>query len=147
MLDAWVLPARLAEHSPLCQPPRIKRGQVVTPRRRKQLKPGDRALILGPWGDACLYCGSPADTIDHVFAIARYGSDRRINMRPACGSCNTAKRLSGPVSFMQRLGLTAAEIKDRWHEFRLWECEQARNKIRAWWSANRGPIQSYSNED
>lgn len=49
------------------------------------------ALIL--LGDPCCYCGAPADTIDHITAIARGGSDEWDNLTSACASCNSRKHV------------------------------------------------------
>lgn len=43
-------------------------------------------------GDArCLYCGEPATDADHVIPISRDGRHCRLNLVPACGSCNKSK--------------------------------------------------------
>lgn len=39
----------------------------------------------------CVYCGAPADTIDHVTPCARGGLHEIGNLLPVCGPCNFAK--------------------------------------------------------
>ncbi len=43
------------------------------------------------YGGRCWMCGTEADTMDHVVALARGGSNWPANLRPACRSCNSAK--------------------------------------------------------
>lgn len=40
----------------------------------------------------CVYCGSPATAVDHVWALARGGLDVRENLVPACKNCNQSKK-------------------------------------------------------
>lgn len=42
-------------------------------------------------GQACSYCGAPAECLDHVVALARGGTDTVDNLVPACAPCNRAK--------------------------------------------------------
>jgi 5-methylcytosine-specific restriction endonuclease McrA len=37
-------------------------------------------------------CSGPFEHVDHVKPIAKGGLNVLSNMRPACGSCNSAKR-------------------------------------------------------
>ena len=40
----------------------------------------------------CQYCGSAADSIDHVMPRSRGGSDHPSNLVASCGHCNRSKR-------------------------------------------------------
>lgn len=42
-------------------------------------------------GHSCLYCGSPSESIDHVFPRSRGGASEDDNCVPACLNCNGAK--------------------------------------------------------
>ncbi len=39
----------------------------------------------------CVYCGSPAESVDHVVPLNRGGWEHESNLAPACGSCNGSK--------------------------------------------------------
>jgi HNH endonuclease len=53
--------------------------------RRKALR---RSVVLG---QACVYCGAPAQEADHVMPTSRGGSEERHNLVPACLHCNRSK--------------------------------------------------------
>jgi 5-methylcytosine-specific restriction endonuclease McrA len=44
------------------------------------------------YGGRCRLCGEIADTIDHVRPLVKGGSNHPANLRPACRSCNSAKK-------------------------------------------------------
>jgi hypothetical protein len=44
-------------------------------------------LASGP----CVYCGAPADSIDHVRPLSRGGQETSSNLVPACMDCNKSK--------------------------------------------------------
>ena len=54
---------------------------AVTTKQRRQLATG-----------ACVYCGDPASTTDHIQPISRGGLDIADNLVPACEPCNNDKR-------------------------------------------------------
>jgi 5-methylcytosine-specific restriction endonuclease McrA len=39
----------------------------------------------------CVYCGAPADTVEHITPLARGGWECPDNLVPACASCNSSK--------------------------------------------------------
>lgn len=39
----------------------------------------------------CLYCGAPAEHIDHIIPLSRSGEHRIGNLAPACKRCNLSK--------------------------------------------------------
>lgn len=61
-----------------------------------------RAEIFGPLSPSiykrvmesgvCVYCGSHADTVDHVRPLSRMGIEHESNLVPACRVCNSRKR-------------------------------------------------------
>lgn len=85
--------------------------------------------------DPCVYCGEPADTIDHIIPVADGGPNHWTNYAPACRPCNRAKgglsvvRFYGgvpyrPIGRKRRLAL-AAWTRETWQrrlleEVRLW---------------------------
>ncbi|MDF3280478.1 HNH endonuclease [Gordonia sp. N1V] len=50
------------------------------------------------YGGKCWICGSPWEHIDHVKPLARGGCNWPSNLRPACRSCNSAKRHTWPYT-------------------------------------------------
>ena len=51
-----------------------------------------RARVLLRDNYRCIYCGSPAEVIDHIVGRARGGADTDDNLAAACKRCNEAKR-------------------------------------------------------
>lgn len=49
----------------------------------------------------CVYCGRPANTMDHVLAMSRGGTHSVDNIVPACKSCNSSKRSQTPTEWYQ----------------------------------------------
>jgi hypothetical protein len=47
--------------------------------------------IREAWGGQCAYCGSPAQSIDHVIPRSQGGLTVRENCVPACLACNGSK--------------------------------------------------------
>lgn len=41
--------------------------------------------------DPCLYCGDPAEHVDHFIPLARGGTHTLDNLVPACAACNLSK--------------------------------------------------------
>src|SRR5688572_2889615 len=50
-----------------------------------------RAAVLERDGYTCGYCGNPANSVDHVLAKSRGGTDTESNLLACCGSCNSSK--------------------------------------------------------
>lgn len=42
-------------------------------------------------GAVCVFCGAPADTVDHKLARSNGGNNSQKNLVPACAACNQAK--------------------------------------------------------
>jgi 5-methylcytosine-specific restriction endonuclease McrA len=67
---------------------RIEGSELIPKREGKaRLRRG----IFADWGTDCAYCGSLADTLDHVRPLARGGVTARENLVPACSACNLGK--------------------------------------------------------
>lgn len=66
----------------------MTRGSDWSGRRARRLT----ALTLETYGDTCHLCGRPgATTADHITPRSRGGSHSLANLRPAHGSCNSAR--------------------------------------------------------
>jgi 5-methylcytosine-specific restriction endonuclease McrA len=48
----------------------------------------------------CVYCGGPAEHIDHVVPLARGGAHAIGNLLPACAECNKSKGARDPYAFL-----------------------------------------------
>jgi 5-methylcytosine-specific restriction endonuclease McrA len=68
-------------------------GRIKKQRRRNAgtLTVADWELVLDVYGHACLACGKPEVTIDHVVPVSCGGPNDISNVQPLCGFCNTSK--------------------------------------------------------
>jgi 5-methylcytosine-specific restriction endonuclease McrA len=62
-----------------CEPPRT-RGRKMQALRA--------AYVIGK---QCVYCGRPAEQLDHVKPVRWGGTDNPSNLQPLCRACNLAK--------------------------------------------------------
>lgn len=51
-------------------------------------------------GENCVYCGKPAETVDHIVPICKGGQDIVENLVPCCKSCNSSKTKKDLVDFL-----------------------------------------------
>lgn len=43
------------------------------------------------YGQPCVICGQPSDTVDHIIPKSRGGTNDPANLQPMCRSCNSKK--------------------------------------------------------
>jgi len=67
------------------QPTSRKGRRAMSGWRRRRLD------VLRAAGWACVYCGAPATTVDHIVPLSRGGGNGRENLAAACATCNTEK--------------------------------------------------------
>lgn len=63
-------------------------------RRVPGLKAHRRAALLRQWrkqGRGCFYCNGDCETVDHVVALKRGGTNHEGNLVPCCRQCNATK--------------------------------------------------------
>lgn len=75
-------------------------------RRQKfavEIHPNLRAAVLKESGWTCSYCGSAADTVDHVLPRSRGGTTERTNLVAACRKCNSGKGARTPEQWREAL--------------------------------------------
>lgn len=84
-------------------------AQRVHARRRGVRPLGSLAqtYLTDQCGGACVYCGKPADSWDHVVPISKGGETIVGNIVPACTSCNSAKRDRDLDAFLSGRGCSA----------------------------------------
>lgn len=51
-------------------------------------------------GETCVYCGKPANAIDHIIPRAKGGEDVEWNLVPCCKSCNSSKKDKDLADFL-----------------------------------------------
>lgn len=51
-------------------------------------------------GATCVYCGKPANTIDHIIPRSKNGSNDESNIVPCCKSCNSSKKNKSLADFL-----------------------------------------------
>jgi hypothetical protein len=73
------------------------------------VSPKRRQAILTAHGGVCHYCGSPADSVDHIVAPCHGGTDNLGNLIPACLSCNSSKNDSRLPPDQEQRALQMAE--------------------------------------
>jgi len=69
---------------------------------KQQAKARLRQGVFADWGTDCAYCGSLADTLDHVQPRACGGLTIRTNLVPACSGCNLAKGHSDALEWFRQ---------------------------------------------
>lgn len=82
-----------------------------------------RAMLRAKWvrqEKPCVYCGRPADTIDHVLPLVRGGTNYEGNLAPACRRCNSSKSGRMVIEWKQQtfrnfLGCKAEEDRALFH--------------------------------
>lgn len=91
--------------------PKVKRHHRE--RAAPGLTAGQRSHLLHKWqrdGRACTYCGGACETVDHIIALVRGGTNYEGNLTPACRSCNGSKRDKTIVEWKH--GRPAAQFND-----------------------------------
>ncbi|MEU5934444.1 HNH endonuclease [Micromonospora sp. NPDC047187] len=56
--------------------------------------------------DPCVYCGEPADTVDHIDPVSRSRRSDWMNLAPACKPCNSSKGTKSLLDFLAYKELT-----------------------------------------
>lgn len=78
-----------------------------------ELTPDGMRNLLRRWiaqGRACIYCGRPGTTIDHLIPRSRGGKNFVGNLAPCCRSCNSRKGSMLVIEF--RAGRLSKEQKE-----------------------------------
>jgi hypothetical protein len=102
-------PARrrtIARDSAARNPERLRKHRQLRRARARNARTDDAQVPFE--GEACAYCGAPAECVDHVYPLAHYLDDRACNKVPACRSCNSAKSDSHPLAWLLRLAVLEA---------------------------------------
>lgn len=83
-------------------------------RSRQETERLDR-LMRKRWGGrhrwVCIYCGRPANQIDHFYPESQGGTSLPQNLVPACSSCNSRKKDFNPYEWMRAVGISLKRAK------------------------------------
>lgn len=101
--DGWILPDGAG---PAGQNKYRLRLDIPVPRDGMNLD----GVVVGPWR-TCVYCGAPADVLDHVVPKASGGSDGPSNRAPACTACNASKGALTLAGWAAKTGRDPAELE------------------------------------
>lgn len=68
-----------------------------------------RQIVFATHGRLCVYCGNPANAIDHVIPKSLDGTDTLDNLVPACTTCNSIKsnNIRKRINYYNKNWLTA----------------------------------------
>ena len=67
------------------------------------------AAPIPPWwreeqiSQGCAYCDASANTLDHVVPLALGGTTEPGNLVPSCGRCNSKKKHSNPLPWLEKM--------------------------------------------
>lgn len=64
--------------------------------RKNHIAGSRRARIFAKYNGRCVYCGDPANDLEHILPVAYRQDDTDENLVPACGICN---HIAGPQVF------------------------------------------------
>ncbi len=81
---------------------RTERRLHAHARKRMTVKPDPKVVktIFALTDGKCVYCGSPANTLDHVVPLSRGGDSEMGNLVPCCISCNSRKKAKSVFEFI-----------------------------------------------
>lgn len=121
--EAWLPAADL--HGGLCREhaneawreqyrrnPEPYRGRAAARRRGvPYVGPDTRSALFDATNGLCAYaCGRPAEHLDHVIPVAMGGQTEYGNMVPACPTCNSRKKDTDPVPWVERMTPEAFDL-------------------------------------
>jgi 5-methylcytosine-specific restriction endonuclease McrA len=111
------LPVDQVNRQGRCQPHASAQGRayyaahadIIRPRKLARTRGLDptpdwwRKERYAEFGGLCAYaCGRNANTLDHVWPVARGGQSEPSNLVPACRSCNSTKKAAAPGPWLER---------------------------------------------
>lgn len=121
-----------AERAAVEVPSVVRLRAVVSVRRRHDLAISRRGVFARD-AHVCQYCGSRAETLDHVVPRSRGGRHAWDNVVAACRPCNVRKadrllsetrlRLERPPAEPRRLSWVAVavgQVPDQWRPYLAW---------------------------
>jgi len=106
--------ARRAREWALKNPDKVREIARATQRRRRARKRQNGAIayreedVFAASDYLCVYCGAPAEEIEHFMPISRGGADAPWNIVAACISCNRGpggKHTRDPIEFLISRGI------------------------------------------
>jgi hypothetical protein len=80
-----------------------------------------QTLTSKRWGPrarwVCVYCGRPANQVDHFYPISQTGTNDAFNLVPACDRCNRSKQDHEPMEWMEAVGVPPARANLLWQMY------------------------------
>jgi 5-methylcytosine-specific restriction endonuclease McrA len=75
----------------------------------KPIPPEAQEMLLEEFAGACAYCGTKAETWDHIVPVAHGGQTTPGNVVPACMSCNSSKKNCDVFEWMDEKGIKPSD--------------------------------------
>lgn len=66
--------------------------QLARQRKAPLLTQGELEAVYSYYGSECVYCGSLATGVDHLYPVVQGGTNDFFNLAPCCQPCNLKKR-------------------------------------------------------
>ena len=92
---------RCPQHPPTSHQYRPHRPSILTAAYNTPQYQTLRTATLDRDNHECVYCGQPANTIDHITPHSRGGPTTPDNLAAACSPCNNSKKDSTPEEWIQ----------------------------------------------
>lgn len=100
---------------------------------KKKVRYQHRLAIFSAFDHKCAYCGSPAQSLDHVKSKHRGGQNLSSNLVPACLKCNRTKG--------------SDNLWDFFHELQPFYTEDRADFLKKWISGEIQSLQVLSTEE
>jgi 5-methylcytosine-specific restriction endonuclease McrA len=75
---------------------------MAKPAYNSKIYQANRLRVLKRDDYSCYYCGSPANTVDHLIPLVKGGSHEEHNLVACCTRCNSSKKDRGVSFYFKR---------------------------------------------
>ena len=77
----------------------MERIKELTRKRMEEYRIRKREGVTSV-GEKCVYCGKPANTVDHLIPKSKGGPDKNWNLVPCCKNCNSSRKDKDLADFL-----------------------------------------------